>query len=85
MSPALHGGGRRVDRSVVGLDEQHRVTGRSAGDRVVGAVRGEVDGDHGGAAGEVVPPEDGQVPVLFGQHGDIAAFGGDGQPCGARS
>ena len=72
-----------VDWSAVASDEQHRVTARSVSDREVGAVRGGVDGDQVGAVGEVVPPEDGQVAVLFDQYGDIAAFGGDGRPCGA--
>src|SRR5664279_6587336 len=50
------------------------------GDRVVAAVGGLVDGDDVGAVGQVVPSEDGEMTVLFGEHGDGAAFGGHVEP-----
>ena len=51
----------------------------SLGDGVVAAVGGGVDGDDVGVVGEVTAAENGELPVVFGQHGDGAAFGGDVQ------
>src|SRR5450759_1993030 len=70
-------------RSGAGMfDEEFRVAAGAGGEGVVAVVGGRVDGDHVGAVGQGAAAEELQVAVVFGQHGEGAAFGGDVEPAG---
>src|SRR4051812_48137059 len=60
--------------------QQRRVSVTAVRDRVVAAVHGGIDGDDVSAVGEVGASGDTQVPVVFGQDGQPAAFRGHVQP-----
>src|SRR5450759_2365925 len=64
------------------FDEEFRVAAGAGGEGVVAVVGGRVDGDHVGAVGQGAAAEELQVAVVFGQHGEGAAFGGDVEPAG---
>src|SRR5262249_57075049 len=76
---------RAVVVSPAGLEgQQRRFDVVAVWDRVVAAIRGGVHGDDVGAVGEVGAAGDGEVPVVFVEDGQPAAFGGDVEPAGAR-